>query len=179
MFRCRYTPPSEKYVGRGDKQLKIEELQENNRAWARSLLRERWGSSDVVTRGHLHHADQLPGFVAIENNAPVGLITYFLSNASCEIITLDSLESGKGIGTAMINKVREAARLNDCARLWLITTNDNTDALRFYQRVGFELVAIHKGAIAESRKLKPQIPVTGNNGIPIRDEIELEITEQQ
>jgi RimJ/RimL family protein N-acetyltransferase len=62
-----------------------------------------------------------------------------------------------------------------CRRIWLITTNDNTAALRFYQKKGFSLVAVHRNAIERSRQLKPEIPETGNDGIPLRDEIELEI----
>ena len=60
-------------------------------------------------------------------------------------------------------------------RLWLITTNDNVDALRFYQRRGFRLVAIDRDAVERSRAtLKPGIPRTGLHGIPIRDELTLE-----
>jgi ribosomal protein S18 acetylase RimI-like enzyme len=71
--------------------------------------------------------------------------------------------------------VSNAAKTQGCHRLWLITTNDNTHALRFYQRRGFRIVAIHVGAIDESRRLKPEISAVGLDGIPIRDEIELEI----
>jgi len=62
-----------------------------------------------------------------------------------------------------------------CPRLWLVTTNDNVDALRFYQRRGFCLVCVHRGAVDHSRAhLKPEIPLAGNNRIPLRDELELE-----
>jgi hypothetical protein len=57
----------------------------------------------------------------------------------------------------------------------LITTNDNTAALRFWQKRGFKLLRVHRNAVEKSRKLKPEIPLTGNDGIPIRDEIELEM----
>lgn len=59
-------------------------------------------------------------------------------------------------------------------RLWLITTNDNMEALRFYQKRGFILSALYPNALEESRKLKPEIPEVGLEGIPLRDEIELE-----
>jgi len=64
---------------------------------------------------------------------------------------------------------------NGCRRVWLITSNDNLDALRFYQRRGLRLVAVHRGAIDEARRVKPSIPATGEYGIPVRDEIELEL----
>ena len=79
------------------------------------------------------------------------------------------------IPSFLINAVREAALSAACHRVWLITTNDNIQALRFYQRRGFELVAVHRDAIKESRKLKPEIPEVGMHGIPLRDEIELEL----
>jgi hypothetical protein len=61
----------------------------------------------------------------------------------------------------------------DC--LWLVTTNDNLDALRFYQRRGFRITEVRLGAVDEARRtLKPGIPAIGASGIPIRDEIVLE-----
>ena len=104
-----------------------------------------------------------------------GLVTFHIAGDACEIVTLDSLHPGQGIGTALIEAVKAAAGAAGCRRLWLITTNDNLHALGFYQKRGFRLVAVHPGAVDDSRKLKPEIPLIGNDGIPIRDEIELEI----
>jgi hypothetical protein len=61
----------------------------------------------------------------------------------------------------------------NCTRF--ATTNDNLNALRFYQKRGFVLVSVHRNAVIKSRQLKPEIPLTGNDGIPLRDEIELEM----
>ena len=97
------------------------------------------------------------------------------SPATREVVTLDSLRPGRGIGTALIEAVKSAASAAGCRRLWLITTNDNLHALGFYQKRGFRLVAVHPGAVDAARRLKPEIPLNGNDGIPIRDEIELEI----
>jgi GNAT superfamily N-acetyltransferase len=116
----------------------------------------------------------LPGFVAICENEPSGLITYHLDSAECEIVTLDSLKEGYGIGSALIEAVKREALNAGCARLWLITTNDNTPALRFYQKRGFAIKAVYPNALENSRRLKPEIPEIGIDGIPIRDEIELE-----
>ena len=57
----------------------------------------------------------------------------------------------------------------------LITTNDNLSALRFYQKRSFDMVRLYLNAVEEARKIKPEIPLTGNDGIPIRHEIELEM----
>jgi ribosomal protein S18 acetylase RimI-like enzyme len=129
----------------------------------------------VVSRGTLHDACRLPGLAAFLENSPVGLLTYHVQGRDCEIVTLNSLQEGMGIGTQLIKAVLGMAMENDCARIWLITTNDNINALKFYQKRGFQLVAVHRNAVEKSRILKPQIPETGQNGIVIRDEIELEM----
>jgi ribosomal protein S18 acetylase RimI-like enzyme len=82
---------------------------------------------------------------------------------------------GIGVGTALIAAVRTIAVRSKCRRVWVITTNDNLHALRFYQRKGFSLVALHPKALDQSRKLKPEIPLIGLDGIPLRDELELEM----
>jgi hypothetical protein len=61
----------------------------------------------------------------------------------------------------------EAAWL-DCQLLTVTTTNDNLEALRFYQRRGFRLAAVDPGAVERGRRLKPEVPLLGNHGIPIR-----------
>ena len=156
--------------------MNIQPIELHHREWIRSVLCERWGSPEIVSRGCIHHADTLPGFIAFEEETPVGLVTYHLCDDACEVVTLDAFVSGKGIGSRLVDAVVQFARVNQCFRVWLVTTNDNTGAIRFYQKIGFERVAIHIGAIVEARKLKPSIPETGYNGIPIRDEIEFQIT---
>jgi hypothetical protein len=37
------------------------------------------------------------------------------------------------------------------------------------------LVAVHRNALDISRELKPEIPQLGIDGVPLRDEIELEM----
>jgi N-acetylglutamate synthase-like GNAT family acetyltransferase len=93
----------------------------------------------------------------------------------CEIVTLDSLKPGRGVGSVLVKTAIKKALSEQCQRVWLITTNDNLYALEFYRKIGFELVAIYRGAVENSRKVKPCIPELGNNGIPIQDEIELEM----
>ena len=155
--------------------IKILAITKEHRPWARELLIENWGSARMVTRGKVHQADALPGLVAVMGERPVGLLTYALENGECEIVSLDSLVEGQGIGSALVREAVSIARSHGCLRIWLITTNDNTRALRFYQRLGMVIVAVYPNAVAESRKLKPEIPEIGMDGIPLRDEIELEM----
>jgi ribosomal protein S18 acetylase RimI-like enzyme len=157
------------------KNFQIRPINKTDRDWIIRLLQEWWAGPKIVTRGKIHHADRLLGFVAIYNGKPTGLVTYNIDGNECQIITMNSLVEGIGIGSALIDAVRKATVPARCKRLWLITTNDNTAALRFYQKRGFVLVALYRDAIEESRHLKPEIPLFGNNDIPIRDEIEFEL----
>jgi GNAT superfamily N-acetyltransferase len=155
--------------------VEIHELADPEREWARDLLAEHWSSAAVVSRGKLHHADRLPGFVALADGVPSGLLTYKVTGDQCEIVTLNSLIEGRGVGTALVAAVKDAARQVNCRRLWLVTTNDDAPAIRFYTRCGFTLVVVHEDAIEVSRRLKPEIPHFGYGGVPIRDELEFEI----
>ncbi len=103
------------------------------------------------------------------------MLTYVREREQCEILTLHASRQWRGIGSALVEAVERLAAQRGCTRLWVITTNDNVDALRFYQRRGFRLAALHPGAVDGSRaRLKPEIPTVGDHGIPLRDEVELE-----
>ena len=153
----------------------IKPINSLDRKWLARFLEKHWRSTKIVTRGRVYSADELAGFVARQDDQPVGLVTYRIEGEECEIITINSLKEGGGIGSALVSVVRNAAISANCNRLWLITTNDNLDAMRFYQKRGFSFVTVHRSAIEESRRLKPEIPLIGKNGIPIRDEIEFEM----
>ena len=136
---------------------------------------EHWGGEFMVIHGDMYHPEDIEGFVVEESNEWIGLITFLISNHELEVTSLDSLREGRGVGAKLVSEVVEEARKQNCARVFLITTNDNLNALGFYQRRGFELVKINRGAINESRKIKPGISLIGENNIPLRDEIELEM----
>jgi ribosomal protein S18 acetylase RimI-like enzyme len=144
-----------------------------DRQWVEELLRERWGAPEVVARGRVYHPLELPGFAVFDGERVVGLVTYELQGEDCELVTIDALEEGRGVGTELVEAVAGAAREAGCRRLRLITTNDNLRALRFYQRRGFRLAALYPDALEASRRLKPSISTVGAHGIPLRDELEL------
>jgi ribosomal protein S18 acetylase RimI-like enzyme len=125
-------------------------------------------------RGELIDALAQHGLVAERSGEPVGLLMYRVDGDECEVVVLIVLERRVGVGTALLDALRRS--LAACERIWLVTTNDNVDALRHYQRRGFRLRAVRIGAVdAARRELKPEIPVNGDGGIPIRDELELEL----
>ncbi len=152
----------------------IRPVGDDDENWVREFIIKHWGSERVISRGIIHYPYKLPGFIAIRNKKRVGLITYNFRKDECEIVTLNSVKENIGIGTALVKLVEKEALHNKCKRIWLITTNDNLSALSFYQKRGFRLVAVYRDAIKKSRELKPEIPLIGIDGIPLRDEIELE-----
>jgi ribosomal protein S18 acetylase RimI-like enzyme len=150
----------------------VRRLRDEDRGWVRGEAVALWGARVVVAHGVVYEPASLEGFVAQDGGRPVGLLTYRVENDACEIVTIDAFEPGRGIGTALLDAVRSL----DHRRLWLVTTNDNLRAQRFYERAGFRLVEVREGEIERSRRLKPEIPLLGEGGVPIRDELEYEFS---
>jgi ribosomal protein S18 acetylase RimI-like enzyme len=147
---------------------------EEDRDWIRHLIQDRWADEFVVGHGVVSRPAELDGFVAVEGPDVVGLATYQIEGDACEIVTIDVLVEGRGVGSTLVEAVHERAHRAGCARLWLVTTNDNERAQAFYEKLGFRVVAVREGAVDEARKLKPAIPLIGAGGVPITDELELE-----
>ena len=156
-------------------EIDVRETEPADRAWVRSFLQQQFRSTRIVSRGTLHQADQLPGFIAMLGNEPMALLTYSVSKGELEVVSLHAAVAGRGLGSRLLNAARDRARDLQCRRLWLITTNDNEPAIAFYSRWGMHLAAVHHGAIAESRKLKPEISHFGIGGRPSEDGIEFEL----
>ncbi len=134
-----------------------------------------WGDSFVVAHGEAIHPARLPGFVALRGGDVVGHATYRVDGDSCELTSIDATPRHAGIGSALLDAVIERARANGCRLVWLTTTNDNLDAIRFYQRRGFRFRALRPQAVdAARRTVKPGLPAIGSYGIPMRDEFDLE-----
>jgi len=151
-----------------------------DREWIRRTLVDRWGSTMVVSRGKPRDAAALPGIVAVHaiddsESERMGLLTYQVDAQGLEVVTLDALRPRAGVGVALVDGAAQIARDAGASRLWLTTTNDNLRAVRFYQRRGLRIVAVHRGAVDRARLLKPSIPVAGDNGIELHDELELEL----
>ena len=118
----------------------------------------------------------LPALVAEHEGEVAAVATYEVQGSECELAGLTTAMRRVGGGTALVEAVAGVAREAGCSRLWVLTTNDNTPALRFYQRAGFDLCALHVGAVDTARaSLKPEIPETGRDGIPLRHELVLEM----
>ena len=139
------------------------------------LVAELWGSELVAVHGNVLRPAEFPGFIAERSRRVVGLLTYQLVGDFLEIVTLNAIERRAGIGTRLIEAAAGTARRFRCREIRLTTTNDNVDALRFYQRRGFRLAELRPGAVDRSRLEKPEIPRVGEYGIPLHDEIDLSL----
>lgn len=154
--------------------IEIRPASDVDREALRRHLVETWHAEEVVAHGELYYPLELPGFVAVEGERIRGHVTYRVTGDGCEITSIDATPPRSGVGTRLMDAAEQAARGARCRRIWLVTTNDNLDALRFYQRRGYRLSALRPGAVDAGRRLKPELPEVGSYGIPMRDELELE-----
>ena len=148
---------------------------DGDHAWVVATLEQGWGATTVARLGELIDAAPLPGFVATDGEGRVGLLTYAERDDGIEIVTIQALVRGRGVGSALMDAVHALAVEREASRIWLITTNDNWAAFRFYQRCGLDLCRLIRDGVDASRLVKPSIPAVGADGIPIRHELEFEL----
>lgn len=153
---------------------------EQDRSWTVAELERNWGGVEISSLGMWHAADTLPSLIAWSGSARIGLATFTQPRAgkACEVITLSSTLENAGVGEALLAACVRGARSAGCCRVFLTTTNDNLRAIGFYQKRGWRMVAVHRGAMDRAREIKPTIPVIGMNNIPMHDEIEFEFPMQ-
>ena len=154
--------------------MRARELTPDDRSWAANLVVRQYASTRVVSRGVLHDTLTLPGLIAESGGLPVGLLHYQVTGEELEVVLLIAVLRRRGVGRLLLRAAESLAGSLGCRRLWLITTNDNRVALSFYRAVGWRLATVHRGALRESRRLKPEIPERAGDGTPIEDEIEFE-----
>jgi len=156
-----------------DREITVRPVQETDRPTVEWLTTQLWGAAEVVVHDDVFYPASLPGFIAERAGRIAGLVTFDVRAGVLEIVTINALDQFTGIGTMLIEAVRDEAKRRGCQQVTLTTTNDNVDALRFYQRRGFRMTALRPGAVDRSRLRKPEIPRTGDFGIPLHDEIDL------
>jgi ribosomal protein S18 acetylase RimI-like enzyme len=156
--------------------VRVRPLRPDERDWVRSLMLERWGDETAVGHGVVWRPTELDGFVAQDDDGSrVGLLTFDVQNDVLEVVTIDALREREGIGTALMLAAIERAHAAAVSTVRVMTTNDNQPAIAFYQHLGFRVTEVREDAVADSRVLKPSIPLVGVGGVPITDEIILEL----
>ena len=154
--------------------MNVEKITPRNRARINAFLREHWFTTTMIIRGQEVDMTTVDGLAVFEDEKIAALITYVQHGDILEITSLDSLREGQGLGTMLIREVLSIAKGLGCRHVTVITTNDNIDAIRFYQKRGFDMVQLYRNSMDISRKLKPEIPLLGEHDIPLRHEIEFE-----
>ena len=153
----------------------LQRIDQDNRETVDAFILRNWYTMEMVVHGECLDLSTADGWFVSEKGEIIGLITCRIYGGEMEILSLDSLSERRGIGTALLDEAVLAARKAGCLRVMLVTTNDNLYALRFYQKRGFDMVRLIRNAVDAARNIKPEIPLTGMDGIPIRHEIELEL----
>ncbi len=151
--------------------VEIRPIEDEDHGAVRTLLTERWTGPEILLDGQMVDASCLPGYIAIAGDEVAGLVTIIKRPQEWEILTLDSLSRWGGTGTLLLDAVVADARETGISRLTVRTSNDNLDAFRFYQRRGFRMERVAQGVIDKERDQRPEIPVRGDYGIPIHDEV--------
>ncbi len=141
--------------------------------WRDEQLRTAWGSTAVARLGELVDVAGLDGLVAEIGDRRAGLLTYRVVGDEVEVVSIQTDPNTVGVGRALMDEAARLATARGARRLWLVTTDSNVRALGFYQRWGMRVAAIHADGVARARVLKPSIPLAGEHGVPLRDEIEL------
>jgi ribosomal protein S18 acetylase RimI-like enzyme len=153
--------------------LVVRPLHEHEGAWLRTTLRERWPHDLLTGRGRVREISELSALVAVDGDERIGLLTYVIEGEMAELVTLDALRPGAGVGASLIEALAGLAQAAGARQVLVMVTNDNVRGLRYYQRLGFRMTELRAGAIEELRRHRPWIPATGQDDIPIRDEIDL------
>lgn len=155
--------------------MQVRRIERGDQPWVTEVITGAFASTRVVSRGRVtDDASILEGFAVENDGRPIGCALWHEIDGDAELVVLVTTYRGAGAGTAMLDAVVDHARQAGWKRLWLVTTNDNTDAMRLYQRAGWEWVGFHANAVADSRRLKPELPDSGAHGIEIKHEIEFE-----
>lgn len=155
--------------------MKIRPIVDDDRVWLAEIISAAFSSVRLVSNDHLiEDASLLEGFAAEIDGRSIGCALVNEVDGDTELVALISTYRGAGVGTALLDAVVERAKQEGWKRLWLVTSNDNTEAIRVYQRAGWEWTEFRRDSIKNARALKPEIPELGNHGIPIRHEIHFE-----
>ena len=157
--------------------IEVRPLTRDDIGWATEVLERHLGGRHQARRGEVIDVLEGDGLVAWRGERRVGLLTSRPDGPGrVELAALLAVDPGSGVGSALVAELVEQARAGGAHEIRVTTTNDNLTALAFYQRRGFRLVELRAGAVDDARRtVKPSIAEIADNGLPIRDELELSL----
>jgi GNAT superfamily N-acetyltransferase len=153
--------------------LTIRPAKSDDRTQITALVEHFRDSVEVVRCGHAHQVDVLQAYVACDDDKIVGVACYTHADDALTLVMFNVLPrwQGRGAATDLIAAVIQEARAQGVGRVIAAISNDDLPGLGLYQRLGFAITGVLVGRLAKpSGDAKP-----GFDGIPVRDEIQLEM----
>ena len=98
----------------------IRQIDQTCRQRINSFIVQQWYTMQMVVHGESIDMGNADGYYACEGDEIIGLITYRITGKEMEILSLDSLQKGRGIGTELLDTVVAKARETGCVRDLLI-----------------------------------------------------------
>lgn len=142
--------------------------------YIRTYWESSWGLPVVSTR-RSYSPEDVQGLVYRDEwGEPQGLVTWHVEGDSAELVTVDAYQQGRHIGGRLLNAAEAELLKRGVRHIMIVTTNDNLRAIGFYVRHGYRVTRIDLDGVARVRKIKPGVPLTGHDGLPLRDMLELE-----
>ena len=132
-----------------------------------------WGIPVVSTR-RSYEPEDVQGLVYRDEwGEPQGLITWHIDGDSAELVSVDAYQQGRHIGGRLLIAAETELHKRGVRHLMIVTTNDNLRAIGFYVRHGYRITKLDLDGVERVRELKPDVPRTGHDGLPLRDMLEL------
>lgn len=143
--------------------------------YLRELVDAAWGFPVISVGATYESTDVLDGLLWRDERGEIeGFVTWTLEGDWAEIVTLDAFEKGRHIGGRLLDGAEAALTERGVRRVSLTTTNDNVRAIAFYLRRGYRIVRVEVDGMDRVRAAKPGVPMTGHEGLPLRDMLEFE-----
>lgn len=137
------------------------------------LVQEHWGLP-VVCVDRLYESADLEGLVWRDDPGEIqGLVTWAVEGDRAEIVTMEAFVQGAHIGGRLLHAAEAELQRRGVRTVVVVTTNDNLRAQAFYMRRGYRVVRLDIDGMTRVRALKPEVPETGHEGLPLRDMWEL------
>jgi RimJ/RimL family protein N-acetyltransferase len=144
---------------------------------ARELVIAEWGDDAIIIGCKANRTEDMKLIAATRADGEVLGVGYYNmlpQTAQIGAIIVTGPE-GAGVGSALFDAVVDEARAVNAKKLRAVVTNDNFEAMRFYQKKGMRFVSLFPGIGEAFRAYRPGLRPMGRHGIPCRDIIELEM----
>ena len=89
----------------------------------------------------MHQTSELRGSIAQHGGLPRAFLTFSDIGNELEVVTSHAATPGLALGSRLLEAVRKRPCDLRCRRMWIITTNHNEVAIRFYHLRGMRIAA--------------------------------------